>query len=99
MSDIEQDLDFIIKKTHQLFSIIEQERYPLLETKELIRQQLIEQFFVNFTADEIATVGEKFQQLVELSNEVTNLCEDIFNQTKQDVLKLKQSDKIKKAYK
>jgi len=99
MTDMERDLDFIILKTQQLFAIIEQEEYQRLETKELIRQQLIEQFFLNYPADEIATVSEKFQKLVDLSTEVTEQCEGIFEQTKQDILKVKQVGKIKKAYK
>ncbi len=99
MSDIERDIDFIILKTQQLFSIIEQEKYQLLETKELIRQQLIEQFFLNYPPDEIIIIGEKLQQLVDLSTKVTEQCEDIFEQTKQDILKVKQVGKIKKAYK
>ncbi len=99
MNNIERDIDFIIIKTQQLFSIIEQKKYPLLETKELIRQQLIEQFFLDYTEDEIVVVSEKLQQLVELSTKVTEQCESIFAQTKQDILKVKQVDKIKKAYK
>jgi len=99
MTDIERDLDFIILKTQQLFGIIEQEQYQRLETKELVRKQLIEQFFLNYPADEIATVSEKFQKLVDLSTEVTEHCEGLFEQTKQDILKVKQVSKIKKAYK
>jgi len=99
MENIEQDLDFIILKTQQLSVIIDQEKYQLLETKELIRQQLIEQFFLNYTADEIATVNEKFQNLVDLSADITERCEGIFEQTKHDILKVKQVGKIKKAYK
>ena len=99
MTDIKRDIDFILLKTQQLFGIIEQEQYQLLETKELIRKQLIEQFFVNYSADEIITVSEKLQQLVDLSTEITEQCENIFEQTKQDILKVKQVDKIKKAYK
>jgi len=99
MKDIERDLDFIILKTHQLFNIIKQEKYDLLETKELIRQQLIKQFFLNYSADEIVTVGEKFQLLVNLSTDATEQCENLFEQTKQDILKVKQVTKIKKAYK
>lgn len=99
MTDIERDLDFIILKTQQLFTLVKQEEYHLLETKELVRKQLIEQFFLNYSPDEIAVIGDKFQQLVNLSNEVTKQCEEDFNQTKQDILKLKQVDKIRKAYK
>ena len=99
MTDIERDLDFIILKTQQLFTLVKQEEYHLLETKELVRKQLIEQFFISYSPDEIAVVGDKFQQLVNLSNEVTKQCEEDFNQTKQDILKLKQVDKIRKAYK
>lgn len=99
MKDIERDLDFILLKTQQLFDIVEKEQYQRLETKELIRQQLIEQFFLDYTADEISTLSEKFQQLVDLSTKVTEECEGIFEQTKQDILKVKQVGKIKKAYK
>ncbi len=99
MTDIERDLDYIILKTQQLFNIVEQEKYQLLETKELIRKQLIEQFFLNYSHDEIITVNEKLQQLVELSTEITEQCEGVFEQTKHDILKVKQASKIKKAYK
>jgi hypothetical protein len=99
MTETERDLDFILLKTQQLFGIIEQEKYHLLETKELIRQQLIEQFFVNHTAEDILTVSEKMQDLVNLSTQITEQCESLFDQTKQDILKVKQVDKIKKAYK
>jgi hypothetical protein len=99
MTDIERDLDFILLKTQQLFGIIEQEEYQLLETKELIRQQLIQQFFSNYTPDEIITVSEKFETLINLSTKVTEQCEVIFEQTKHDILKIKKVDKIKKAYK
>jgi len=98
-ANIERDLDFIILKTEQLFGIIEQENYQHLETKELVRQQLIEQFFLNYSADEIISVSDKIEHLVELSTTVTELCENAFEQTKQDILKVKQVDKIKKAYK
>ena len=99
MKEIERDLDFIIAKTQQLFNIVEQEQYQLLETKELVRQQLVEQFFINYSADEIAAVSDKFQKLVTLSTEITEQCEGLFEQTKQDILKVKQVGKIKKAYK
>lgn len=99
MTDIERDLDFIILKTQQLFGIVEQEKYQLLETKELVRQQLIEQFFLNYSKDEIITVSEKLQELVALSSKITKQCENIFEQTKQDILKIKKVNKIKKAYK
>jgi len=99
MTDIERDLDFIILKTQQLFGLVEQEKYQQLETKELIRQQLIKQFFLNYTADEIATVNEKFESLVNLSAKVTEQCESLFEQTKHDILKIKKVGKIKKAYK
>lgn len=99
MTDIERDLDYIILKTQQLFTIIEQEKYHLLETKELVRKQLIEQFFLNYSADDIVLVGNKFQTLVSLSANVTEQCESIFEQTKHDILKIKKVDKIKKAYK
>ncbi len=99
MTDIERDLDFIILKTQQLFSIVEQEKYELLETKELIRKQLIEQFFLNYTADEIVKVNEKFETLVNLSAKITEQCESLFEQTKDDILKIKKVGKIKNAYK
>ena len=99
MSDINSDLDFIILKTQQLFNIVEQEKYQQLETRELVRQQLIEQFFLNYTADEIVTVSDKFQKLVDLSTKITQQCEEVFENTKQDILKIKQVGKIKKAYK
>jgi hypothetical protein len=99
MKDIERDLDFIIVKTQQLFDMVEQKQYHLIETRELVRQQLIEQFFINYTADEIVTVNEKFQKLVDFSTQITEQCESIFEQTKKDILKVKQVGKIKKAYK
>ena len=99
MTNIERDIDFILLKTQQLGNIVEQGDYQKLETKELIRQQLIEQFFLNYSADEIVDVSDKFQQLIDLSSKVTEQCESIFEQTKQDILKVKQVSKIKKAYK
>jgi len=99
MTNIERDIDFILLKTQQLGNIVEQGDYQKLETKELIRQQLIEQFFLNYSADEIVEVSDKFQQLIDLSSKVTEQCENIFEQTKQDILKVKQVSKIKKAYK
>ncbi len=99
MNDIERDLDFILLKTNQLVTIVRQEKFELLESKELIRQQLINQFFLDYSAKDIVTVAEKFQQLVTLSAEITAQCERIFEQSKQDILKIKQADKIKKAYK
>jgi hypothetical protein len=99
MTDIERDIDFIIEKTQRLFKIIEQEQYQLLESKELVRKQLIDQFFINYSPEEIVSVGKKFEQLVELSSAVTQECENIFVQTKEDILKIKKVNKIKKAYK
>ena len=99
MTDIERDLDFIILKTQQLFGIIEQEQYQRIETKELVRKQLIEQFFLNYSAEEIVAVSDKLDLLINLSTEVTEQCESLFEQTKQDILKVKQVSKIKKAYK
>ncbi|PCH97339.1 MAG: hypothetical protein COB83_02355 [Gammaproteobacteria bacterium] len=99
MTDIERDLDFILLKTQQLFDIIEREEYPRLETKELVRQQLIAQFFLNYSADEIVAVGDKLQLLIDLSTKAAEQCESLFEQTKQDILKVKQVNKIKKAYK
>lgn len=99
MTDMERDLDFIILKTQQLFSIIEQEQYQRIETKELIRKQLIEQFFLNYSADEIVVVSDKLDLLINLSTKVTEQCEELFEQTKLDILKIKQVDKIKNAYK
>ena len=98
MTDIERDIDFIINKTQRLFKVIEQEQYQLLESKELVRQQLINQFFIDYSPVEIVSVGEKFQKLVDLSTEVTEHCEGLFEQTKQDILKVKQVSKIKKAW-
>ncbi|MBL4942730.1 MAG: hypothetical protein JKY81_13845 [Colwellia sp.] len=98
MTAIERDLDFILLKTQQLFGIIEQEKYQHLETKEIVRQQLIEQFFLDYSSNEIIAVSDKLQRLVDLSTKVTEQCESIFEQTKQDILKVKQVDKIKKAY-
>lgn len=99
MKDIERDLDFILLKTNQLVTVINQQDYDLLESKELVRQQLIKQFFVDYSAEDIVTVSDKFQQLVTLSTDITEQCEQIFEQSKQDILKIKQSAKIKKAYK
>ncbi|GAA6170852.1 hypothetical protein NBRC116592_05220 [Colwellia sp. KU-HH00111] len=99
MKDIERDLDFILLKTNQLATVINQQDYDLLESKELIRQQLIKQFFVDYSAEDIVAVSDKFQQLVTLSTDITEQCEQIFEQSKQDILKIKQSAKIKKAYK
>jgi len=99
MTNIERDIDFILLKTQQLDNIVEQGDYQKLETKELIRQQLIQQFFLNYSADEIVEVSDKFQQLIDLSSKITEQCESIFEQTKQDILKVKQVSKIKKAYK
>ena len=99
MTDIERDIDFIINKTQRLFKVIEQEQYQQLESKELVRQQLIEQFFINYTPEEILNVSEQFQELIDLSTAVTLECENIFAQTKDDILKIKKADKIIKAYK
>jgi len=96
--EINKDLDFIIKKTQQLFSLVEQGQYHLVDTKELVRQQLINQFFSDYTPEQIAEVGEKFEQLIELSTIITQHCEAAFSQVKQDILKVKQVGKIKKAY-
>jgi len=97
-TDINKDLDFIIKKTQQLFSVIEKEQYHLVDTKELVRQQLIDQFFSDYSPAQIATAGEKFEHLIELSTNITQQCETAFSQVKQDILKLKQVGKIKDAY-
>lgn len=99
MTPIEQDLDFIILKTQQLFSVIQKEEYQLIQSKELVRKQLIEQFFLNYTVDEIATVSEKFQTLVNISKEAMQECEALFEQTKKDIVRFKKISKIKKAYK
>lgn len=99
MKDIERDLDFIILKTQQLFDIVEREEYQFLETKELIRKQLIEQFFLNYSMEAIAEYSVKFEHLITLSEEIVKQCEGIFEQTKHKILKVKQVEKIKKAYK
>lgn len=98
MKNIEDDLDYIMSKTQQLFTLLEKEQYPLLETKELVRQQLIQQFFINYSLKEISTVSKKFQQLVDLSTQVTIDCEEKFETTKSNILKIKKSAKIKNAY-
>jgi len=97
-TEIDQDLDFIINKTRQLFSLIKKEQYHLVDTKELVRQQLINQFFSDYSPEQIATVGEKFEQLVALSTTLTQQCEVDFSQMKQEILKIKQVGKINKAY-
>lgn len=99
MSGIDTDLDYILQKTEQLFRVVEEENYPLLETKELVRHQLIQQFFKDYSPEEIATVSKKFEYLVARSDELNKQCESIFEKTKQDMLKLKKSASIKKAYK
>ena len=48
MDSIENDIDFIITKTHRLQAIIDNEDYHLLESKELVRQRLIQQFFDDY---------------------------------------------------
>ncbi len=98
MTDIERDIDFIITKTKQLFGVIEKEQFDLLNTKELGRQQLIDQFFINYSQEQLLDVSDKLDQLLTISTEVTELCENCFEQTKQNILKIKKSDKIKKAY-
>jgi len=95
---IEKDLDFIILKTKQLFTVVADEQYHKIETKELVRKQLINQFFLEYPPERIALVGEKFEYLITLSTELTQLCEEIFSQTKQDILKIKQTSKIQQAY-
>lgn len=97
-SDIERDIDFIIDKTKELATIVTQEQYHLLETKELIRQQLIQQFNDNYSAAEMANVEDKLVLLYQLSTEITQRCEDVLTQTKQNILKLKQANKVKQAY-
>jgi len=99
MTAIERDIDFIIEKTQQLFKVIEQEKYQLLESKELVRQQLISQFFINYSSEQLLEVSNKLQDLVDLSTQVTQQAEQLFERTKQDILKIKKSDKVKKAYK
>lgn len=98
-SDIEQDIDFIIVKTQQLADVVAQEQYHLLETRELVRQQLIQQFNDNYSADEMLQVQDKLLLLQQLSTEITQQCEAILASTKQDILKLKQASKVIKAYK
>ncbi len=99
MDNIEQDIDYILKKTQQMVVVVENEQYHLLETKELIRQQLLQQFSLNYTPEEMLAVGDKLQTLVTLSTELTQQCEEIFSDTKQDILKLKKAEQVKKAYK
>lgn len=97
-NDINKDIDYIIKKTQKLFTLVEQGKYHLVDTKEVVRQQLIDQFFTDFSPEQIATVGVKFEQLIELSTTITEHCESAFSQVKQDILKIKKAGKIKKAY-
>ena len=99
MDNIEQDIDYILEKTQQMLVVVENEQYHLLETKELIRQQLLQQFSSNYTSDEMLAVAEKLEKLVTLSTELTQQCEEIFSDTKQDILKLKKAEKVKNAYK
>jgi len=99
VDNIEQDIDYILKKTQQMVVVVENEQYHLLETKELIRQQLLQQFSLNYTPEEMLAVGDKLQTLVTLSTELTQQCEEIFSDTKQDILKLKKAEQVKKAYK
>jgi len=99
MDSIENDIDFIITKTHRLQAIIDNEDYHLLESKELVRQRLIQQFFDDYKPEEIIQVTEKLELVVSLSEHISKQCEDIYEGTKQDILKLKKSDSIKKAYK
>ena len=85
MTDIERDIDFIITKTKQLFAVIEKEQFDLLSTKELVRQKLIDQFFINYSQEQLLDVSDKLDQLLTLSTEVTELCERCFEETKQDI--------------
>ena len=98
-SDIERDIDFIINKTQQFAELVAQEQYHLLETKELVRQQLIQQFNDNYSTDEMLQVQDKLLLLQQLSTDITQQCEHILSSTKQDILKLKQASKVIKAYK
>ncbi len=97
-SDIERDIDFIINKTQQFAELVAQEQYHLLETKELVRQQLIQQFNDNYSTDEMLQVQDKLLLLQQLSTDITQQCELILSATKQDILKLKQVNKVKQAY-
>jgi len=97
-SDIESGIDFIIKKSEQLFTVIEKKQYHLLETRELVRKQLINQFFANYSSEQMLEVSEKFHYLITISAEITQQCEDVLQQTKEDIIKLKKSKEIKNAY-
>ena len=99
MTNINNDLDFIIAKTQRLQDVVDNKDYHLLESKELIRQHLITQFFANYSPEEIVTVTEKLEHLVKLSESISEQCETIFEDTKQDILKLKRSSNVKNAYK
>jgi len=98
-NEINQDIDFIIEKTKQLTNIVDQEQYHLLETKELIRQQLVQQFNDDYSANDMLQVQDKLILLHELSTHITQQCEKILTKTKEDILKLKQVKKVNKAYK
>ena len=99
MTNINNDLDFIIAKTQRLQDVVDNKDYHVLESKELIRQQLITQFFANYSPEEIVTVTEKLVHLVKLSESISEQCETIFEDTKHDILKLKRSSNVKNAYK
>jgi len=99
MNNIEIDINYILKKTQQMVVVVENEQYHLLETKELVRQQLLQQFSLNYTPEEMLAVGDKLQTLVDLSAELTEKCENIFEETKQEILKVKKVSKIQQAYK
>jgi hypothetical protein len=99
MTDIERDIDYILSKTNKLFTLIEQEKYHLIESKEVVRKQLIDQFFIDYSPEEIVNVSEKFELLVKLTTTITQTCEALFQQTKDNIVKIKKSDDIIKAYK
>jgi hypothetical protein len=98
MTAIECDIDFILKKTNQLFKVVENKQYHLIESKELIRKHLIDQFFIDYLPEEIVTVNDKLDKLIQLSYSLTQQCENLFQQTKDNILKVKKSDQAIKAY-
>ncbi|MGB0936174.1 MAG: hypothetical protein ACPGTQ_01885 [Colwellia sp.] len=99
MTAIESDIDFILKKTYQLFELVEHKKYHLIESRELVRKQLIDQFFIDYLPEEIITVQDKLDTLIELTSSLTQACESLFQQTKDDILKVRKSGDVIKAYK
>jgi hypothetical protein len=60
---------------------------------------LIDQFFIDYLPEEIVTVNDKLDKLIQLSYSLTQQCENLFQQTKDNILKVKKSDQVIKAYK